>query len=102
MAVIDTTELISVTNANRKGVSGLIKDAEQGHEHVVLRNDKPVAAVVSMRRLEEIQEIEETFVDLSTAVARLLTTGPKRHSLDEVLDRFGYTREELLELADAS
>ena len=102
MAIIDTKELISVSNASKKGVSGLIKDAEAGREHVVLRNDKPVAAIVSIHSLEEMQEMQNHFIDLSTAVARLLTTSPKRHSLDEVLERFGYSREELLELADAS
>jgi prevent-host-death family protein len=100
MAVIDTTELISVSDASKKGLSGLVKDAEEGHEHVVLRNNKPVAAVVGIQRLEQIQELENSFVDLSTAMARLLTTSPKRHSLDEVLDQFGYSREELLELVD--
>lgn len=95
MALVDTADLISVTEANKMGVSGLIKEAEDGHEHVVLRNNKPVAAVVSIDHLEELQEIEDDLIDASLAVARLIATGPERHSLDQVLERFGYSREEL-------
>ena len=53
-----------------------------------------------MERSAEIQnleaEIEDAF-DLSLAAARLLTTGEHRHSLDDVLASFGYTREQLRE-----
>lgn len=101
MPVIDTADLISVSDANKKGVSGLIREAEMGREQVVLRNNQPVAAVVSMDRLERMQEIEATLLDVSLGIGRLLTTSTRRHSLDDVLAQFGYTREELRELGDA-
>jgi prevent-host-death family protein len=100
MALIDTADLISISEANKLGVSGLVRQAEAGHEQVVLRNNKPVAAVVSMKRLEQLQQLQEDMLDLSLAVARMLSTGPERHSLDEVLAQFGYTREQLSELPE--
>jgi len=45
---IDTQDLISVTEASNRGVSRLIQDAAQGRPQVVLRNNKAVAAVVSL------------------------------------------------------
>jgi prevent-host-death family protein len=98
VARIDTADLISISEANKLGVSGLVREAEEGHEQVVLRNNKPVAAVVSMERLEQLQRLEEDLLDVALASARMLTTGPARHSLDDVLAQLGYTREQLRDL----
>jgi prevent-host-death family protein len=100
MAVIDTANLISISEANKCGVSGLVRAAEEGHDQVVLRNNRPVAAVVSMARLDLLQQLEADVLDIALTSARMLTAGPNRHSLDEVLDHFGYTREQLRDLAE--
>ena len=100
MATIDTSDLISVGEASKMGVSGLIRDAEAGHERIVLRNNKPVAAVVSIEHLEDIQRLEDELADLALVAARMVTTTGEVHSLDEILERFGYTRDELQDDAD--
>lgn len=100
MALVDTADLISISDANRLGISALVREAAAGHERVVLRNNKPVAAVVSMRRIEQLQQLQEDLLDVSLAAARMLTTGPRRHALDDVLTQFGYTREQLRELPE--
>ena len=95
MPKVDTKDLISVSEANKIGISGLVKAAEQGEQRVVIRNGKPVAAVVSIESLQRAEELEERLLDVSLALTRLLTADSRRHSLDDVLDRFGFTREEL-------
>ena len=100
MALVDTADLIAITDANKLGVSGLIREAEAGHDRVLLRNNKAVAAVISMERFDRFQQLEEDLLDISLAAARMLTAGPHRHSLDDVLEQFGYTREQLRELPD--
>lgn len=95
MPKVDTKDLISVSEANKIGISGLVKAAEQGEQRVVIRNGKPVAAVVSIDALQRAEELEERLLDVSLALTRLLTADERRHSLDDVLDRFGFTREEL-------
>lgn len=95
MALVDTADLVSITDASKAGVSALVRAAEEGHEQVLLRNNKPVAAVVSIERLERLQQLEDELLDVSLVAARMLTAGPDRHSLDDVLARFGYTRERL-------
>ena len=97
MPTIDTKDLISVSDANKLGVSALVKAAEDGEQRILMRNSKPVAAVVSIDALERSEELEERLLDVSLALTRLLTAGERRHSLDDVLDRFGFTREELTE-----
>lgn len=100
MAIVDTADLISISDANRLGISGLMREAEAGREQVLLRHNKPVAMVVSMERIEQLQQLEEDLLDVSLAAARMLTTGSRRHSLDEVLAQFGYTREQLRDLPE--
>ena len=100
MARVDTAGMLSVSDAAKLGVSRLVRDAEEGQEHVLLRNNRPVAAVVSIRRLDEWEALEEDLTDVALAAARVLTTSDERHSLDAVLAHFGYTREQLQALDD--
>lgn len=95
MPKVDTKDLISVSEANRIGISALVKAAEEGEQRVVIRNGKPVAAVVSIDALQRAEELEERLLDVSLGLTRLITADERRHTLDDVLDRFGFTREEL-------
>lgn len=97
MPQIDTQDLISITDANKIGISGLVKAAEQGEQRVLLRNGKAVAAVIGIDALQRAEELEERLLDVSLGLTRLLTASERRHSLDDVLDRFGFTREDLAE-----
>lgn len=99
MATVDTDDLISVTEANKLGVSGLLKAVESGHSKVVLRNNRPIAVVVGMDDFQQLQDTSELMEDVALVAARVATSSDRRHSLDEVLDHFGYTREGLLALA---
>lgn len=91
MAKVDTRALISITEAANRGISRLVREAESGHEPILLRNNRPVAAIVSIERLEELDDAR----DLALVAARILTDSGNRTSLDEVLETFGVTREEL-------
>lgn len=89
---IDTQDLISVTEASNRGVSRLIQDAAQGRTQVVLRNNKAVAAVVSIEAIERLARLEELEGDLrllSVALARTVTDTGRRYSLDEVASELG-------------
>lgn len=100
MIKLDRADLHSIDDASKVGVSALVRAAEDGHDQVVLRDSTPVAAVISIARMERLQGIEDDLLDASLAVARMLTTGPDRHPLDQLLAQFGYTREQLAELPD--
>ncbi|MBI2954015.1 MAG: hypothetical protein HYY30_06860 [Chloroflexi bacterium] len=47
--------------------------------------------------IDEIERIEEDLLDIVLATSRMLTATGKRHTLDDVLRHFGYTREDLRE-----
>lgn len=95
----DATEL-TVTEAAQRGVARLVADAEQGTDLVVTRRHQPVAAVVSMRRLNELEEAAADLRDLALVLARAATDTGRRTSLDDVLAAFGHTRESLAALPD--
>lgn len=95
---IDTNDLISVTDASQAGVSKLVSNASCGRPQVVLRNNKPVAAVVGidiLDRLQRLDDIEEDLLLLSVALIRSTSDTGRRYSLDEVADELGIDLDEL-------
>jgi hypothetical protein len=48
-----------------------------------------------MDRLTELQRRPDDLADVAVVTARLMLASPHRFSLDDVLDRFGSSREEL-------
>ncbi|MFC0526275.1 type II toxin-antitoxin system prevent-host-death family antitoxin [Phytohabitans kaempferiae] len=100
MTILHDPRQVSVTEAAQRGVAGLVSDAEHGSDVVVTRRQKPVVAVVSMRRLAEIEEAVADLHDLALVLARSATDDGRRTSFDDVLTAFGHTRESIQELPD--
>jgi prevent-host-death family protein len=100
MTMIDSQSLLSISQASQRGVSALVRAAEHGHDQIVLRNNKPVAAVVSMRRLDDEQRLRDDLADVTMLAARMLTTTGAAVPLDDVLAEFGYTRDQVRDSAD--
>jgi len=92
---------LSVTEATARGVAGLLKDAEQGHEALVTRHGKPVAAVVSVARLKELRELESDLRDMLLVLTRMAGDTGARVDLDDVIATFGFDRAELEAELDA-
>jgi len=100
MTMLQNPHEISVTEATQRGVAGLVADAEGGSDLVVTRRHRPVAAVLSMGRLAELEEAAADLRDLALVLARAVTDPGRRTSLDDVLEAFGHTRETLDALPD--
>ncbi|MFE0022177.1 type II toxin-antitoxin system prevent-host-death family antitoxin [Amycolatopsis sp. NPDC059021] len=100
MTALQDAPEFTVTEATRRGVAGLVADAEQGDVLVVTRHHKPVAAVVSVRRLAEIDEAAADLRDLALVLARSVSDSGRRTSLDDVMTAFGHTRESLAAVED--
>jgi len=100
MTVLREPREITVTEATQRGVAGLVADAEQGSDVIVTRRHKPVAAVVGVQRLTEIEEAASDLRDLALVLARLATDSGRRTPIDDVIRAFGHTRETLSALPD--
>jgi antitoxin (DNA-binding transcriptional repressor) of toxin-antitoxin stability system len=100
MAVLKDVHELSVTEATKRGVAGLVADAEGGADLVVTRHLRPVAAVVGVRRLAEIEEAAADLRDLALVLSRAVADTGRRTSLDDVLAAFGHTRESLAAVED--
>jgi prevent-host-death family protein len=99
VALIKAHEL-SVTDATKRGVAGLVADAEHGADLLVTRHHRPVAVVVGAHRLAELEEAAADLRDLALVLARNAADGGRRTSLDDVLAAFGHTRESLAAVED--
>ena len=101
MTLLGTPIVVSVTEAASQGVAKLVRGAEEGQDTVVARHGRPVAAMVGMRRLEELQELERDLRDIALILARAATDNGARIGLDEVITAFGYDRPTLEAELDA-
>lgn len=100
MEILRDGHELTVTEATKRGVAGLVADAEHGEDLIVTRHHRPVAAVVSVRRLAEIEEAAADLRDLALVLARSVADTGRRTSLDNVLTAFGHTRESLAAMED--
>lgn len=100
MTVLNDGRDVSVTEASRLGVARLVADAERGSDQIVTRRNQPVAAVVGIQRLTQLEEAAADLRDLALVLARSAADSGRRTSLDEVLAEFGHTRESLAALPD--
>jgi prevent-host-death family protein len=100
MTILHDVHKLSVTEAAQRGVAGLVAEAEQGSDLIVTRRHHPVAAVVGISRLTELEEAAADLRDLALVLARAATDTGRRTSLDDVLEAFGHTRESLAALPD--
>ncbi len=95
MALADTATRITISEADELGVSALVREVEEGREQIIVRDGKPVAVVISAERFERLQQLQDDLTDITLAASQVLTTSGERYSLDEVLQKFGFSREEL-------
>ncbi|MCZ2404570.1 type II toxin-antitoxin system prevent-host-death family antitoxin [Paenarthrobacter sp. Z7-10] len=84
-----------MTAAFRRGIAGLIKDADAIEDVVVARHGRPVAALVSVRQLDRLRELEGELRDAALVIIRAATDSGTRTSLDQGLEAFGLDRVEL-------
>lgn len=87
----DTRDLVSATDFSRSPAR-YISDAAEGRTLLVIKNNEPTAAVVSMETMERVSrldELEEDLRMLSIAVVRSLTDDGRRYSLADVAEEFG-------------
>jgi prevent-host-death family protein len=97
---INVEDLISVTEANRQGVSKLVNEASSGRELVLIKNNKPAAVIVGIDKLERLQRLESLEEDiklLAMAVVRAATDTGERVPLVDAAARFGIDLNELAE-----
>jgi antitoxin (DNA-binding transcriptional repressor) of toxin-antitoxin stability system len=86
------TYSLSVSDATKRGIAGLARDAESGSSITVERNHRPVAAIIGVSELYRYQEAERDLRDLAVVLIRTATDNGERTSLDDVFSRFGFDR----------
>jgi prevent-host-death family protein len=99
--LVDTDRLLPISEANAKGISKLVSEAESGHDTVLMRNSRPVAAVVNVEKLERLERLETIESDLrllAVSLTRMLSDSGNRHSFDDVLAHFDLAEDDLVSI----
>ncbi len=99
--MVSSENILAISDASKHGFSKLVAEAEGGRDLLFMRGSKPAAALVSVKRMDELARLEALEEDLgllALALVRSVTDNGNRTSLDEVLQRFGLTREELADV----
>lgn len=86
---------MSITEASRTGVSGLVSSAESGQDISLSRHGHVVAEVVSASEIEGLRRDRETLRDAALVMARFATDSGVRTDLDSAMEAFGINRSEL-------
>lgn len=89
---IDTRDMVTVSDANSKGVSWLVNEASAGRAKVLIRNSKPAAVVASIEDLERLAAVDEIVDDLrllTVTLIREVADSGKRYDLDDVAAELG-------------
>ncbi|MCL2849938.1 MAG: type II toxin-antitoxin system Phd/YefM family antitoxin [Micrococcales bacterium] len=92
---------VSVTEAHKLGIAGLVHDAETGGDVVVTRHGRPVAALVSTQHLDALRTLTDDLRDAALVVIRAATDTGLRGLLDDTITAFGFDRAELEAELDA-
>lgn len=87
---------ISVSEATKLGVSGLISAAEKSDVIHIERHGKPFGAVVSPSYLNELETLREDLLDTLLVVTRMVADDRERISLDDLIAESGFDKKELL------
>lgn len=101
MGVIETDGPNAISDANRSDVSRFIREAEEGRDRVVLRSNNPVAVVMGVDRFEHLQQLQDDLIDITLLASWMMTGNDRCSALDEVLEQFGCSREDLANLPDS-
>jgi hypothetical protein len=99
---ITEREVISSEEAERRGVHGLIDGVRSGRAYLIEVGDNDQVMLVGgplLDFMEQFAVIEDTISDFHDALlvnARQLADGGARTSIDDVIAKLGFTREEIL------
>ncbi|MDZ7933088.1 MAG: type II toxin-antitoxin system prevent-host-death family antitoxin [Rhodococcus sp. (in: high G+C Gram-positive bacteria)] len=88
---IPTSNIISITDATRE-TSRIVTEASDGQSFLVMKNNRPVAGIVSPEMMDRIQTLDEREQDLRLmclALIRTATDNGARHALDDVAAELG-------------
>lgn len=100
-ATFATSSTVTVTEASRRGVAALVRDASAGHNVIVSRFGSPAAAVVGVSRLAELEELERDLRSAVLVLSRAFTDDGHRTSLDDAIAALGFDRAQLEAELDA-
>lgn len=92
---------LSISDASRNGISGLVSRAESGEDLAFARHGRVVAEMVSVQEMEDLRRDREALRDAVLIMVRMAADSSIRTDLDQAMEAFGLNRSELEAELDA-
>lgn len=95
--LVDTNQLVSVSEASRNASKLFKRAAEERRTFVVMNGSTPTAVISGLDnvdRLNRVDELEEDLRLMSIAIVRMFTDDGTRHDLADVAAEFGVDLDE--------
>mgnify|MGYP001046716098 CR=1 FL=1 len=86
---------LSIAEASRLGVSGLVSSAEAGREIILARHGRVAAEVVSSQEMQQLRHDQELLRDATLVMSGFVTDSGARTDLDSAMSTFRFNRSEL-------
>ena len=87
--------LVPITQFNRGQAARIFDRLHSESQLVVLKNNQPAAVILSPSEFQRLSEIEEDYLLLREATARLSANTVPATPMDDVMRELGITKEEL-------
>lgn len=90
--LIDHRDVVGVTELANSS-SRLVSEAAAGRDVVIAKNNKMVAVLVGIDRIQELEDREENLALLALAITRMATDSGNRTDLDDFINELNLTDE---------
>ena len=89
-----TNSTISITDLTRTGAKTIFASLVNDSEKIILKNNKPIGALLSVDRYQELLEIEEDYLLYKESMKRL-EMNKSNVSMKTILEENNITQEEI-------
>lgn len=93
------TSTVSISDLTKAGAKAIFDNLNKEKSKIILRNNKPIAALVSPERYQELLEKEEDLQLLEMAISRK-ENNPSLTSMEDFFKEFNIDNEYLKSLPD--
>lgn len=95
-----TESTVSISDLTRAGAKDIFSSLIKDKEKIILKNNKPIGAILSLERYQELISMEEDYILYLEAIKRLEANNSPTISIHSVLEKYNITKEELDSIED--
>ena len=91
--------LVPITQFNRGQASRIFDKLQTKNQLIVLKNNQPIAIILSLEEFNRLNEIEEDY-DLLLEANKRLESNSETFSMKEIMEDFGISEDDIINAED--